>query len=239
MFNKQEFSNILQKINSTYTTMTEFAQKAAFDRTYISKYINMRLNNPPTPKILEKISNASNDVVTYNELMRICGYISLKELTRTTYPGISTEVWKLLFGNIETFYLTDKESIIWSEMVEKISLSEDNLDEKSKLYSFYYNLDDYINKEQNQYEKDRITRLYLYYGLVLSYFTKNKAQYQKLVANIEQLGPLKSITPPYLTEEDINFIKNIKKLDETNKMIIKNTMEALLDKQEKDEKKED
>lgn len=43
----------------------------------------------------------------------------------------------------------------------------------------------------------------------------------------------------YLTEEDINFISHIKKLDETNKMIIKNTMEALLDKQEKNEKKED
>lgn len=42
-----------------------------------------------------------------------------------------------------------------------------------------------------------------------------------------------------LTEKDIAFIKNIKRLDNTNKMIIENTMEALLDKQEKDEKKED
>ena len=41
-----------------------------------------------------------------------------------------------------------------------------------------------------------------------------------------------------LTDEDIKFMKSIKKLDETNKMIIRNTMEALLDKQEKDENKE-
>lgn len=41
-----------------------------------------------------------------------------------------------------------------------------------------------------------------------------------------------------LTDEDIKFIKSIKKLDNTNKMIIENTMEALLDKQEKNEKKE-
>lgn len=40
----------------------------------------------------------------------------------------------------------------------------------------------------------------------------------------------------YFTDEDISFIKNIKKLSETNKMIIRNTMEALLDKQEKDSK---
>lgn len=39
-----------------------------------------------------------------------------------------------------------------------------------------------------------------------------------------------------LSNDEINFIKNIKKLDETNKMIIRNTMEALLDKQEKDNK---
>lgn len=41
-----------------------------------------------------------------------------------------------------------------------------------------------------------------------------------------------------LSDEDINFIKGIKQLDETNKMIIRNTMEALFDKQEKNEKKE-
>lgn len=41
-----------------------------------------------------------------------------------------------------------------------------------------------------------------------------------------------------LSDEDIKFMKSIKKLDDTNKMIIRNTMEALLDKQEKDEKKE-
>lgn len=35
-----------------------------------------------------------------------------------------------------------------------------------------------------------------------------------------------------LTKDDIKFIKSIKKLDETNKMIIKNTIEALFDKQE-------
>lgn len=75
MFNKKEFSIILKKINSTYNTMTEFAQKASFDRTYISKYINMKIDNPPTPKILEKIANASNGVISYKELMIICNYI--------------------------------------------------------------------------------------------------------------------------------------------------------------------
>lgn len=85
MFNKKDFSNILQKINSTYSTMTEFAQNASFDRSYISKYINLKLDNPPTPKILEKISNASRGVTTYAELMKICGYSSF--ITQNIYDN--------------------------------------------------------------------------------------------------------------------------------------------------------
>lgn len=77
MFNKENFSNILKEINSTYSSMTEFAEKASFDRTYISKYINMKLDNPPTPKILEKLANASNGITSYYELMKICDYIDL------------------------------------------------------------------------------------------------------------------------------------------------------------------
>lgn len=76
MFDKKIFSSILQKINSTYTSMTEFAKRANFDRTYISKYINMKLDNPPTPKILSKIADASNGIIDYTNLMTVCGYIS-------------------------------------------------------------------------------------------------------------------------------------------------------------------
>lgn len=74
MFNKKTFSDILKKINHTYDTMTDFAKKADFDRTYISKYINMKLDNPPTPKILEKIAKASN---RNNKLSRTYGNMCL------------------------------------------------------------------------------------------------------------------------------------------------------------------
>lgn len=75
MFKKDEFANILQRINSTYDTMTEFGKKAFLDRSYISKYINKKLDNPPSPKILLKIADASNGIISYFELMNICGYI--------------------------------------------------------------------------------------------------------------------------------------------------------------------
>lgn len=76
MFNKKDFANVLQRISETYSSISEFAEKSDVNRTYLSKYINMKLDNPPTPKILEKIANASNNITTYNELMVICGYMT-------------------------------------------------------------------------------------------------------------------------------------------------------------------
>ena len=76
MFDKIQFSNILKKINNEYSNMTEFAKKAELDRSYISKYIHTKLDNPPTPKILMGIANASNGLFNYYELMMICGYVT-------------------------------------------------------------------------------------------------------------------------------------------------------------------
>ena len=81
MFNKDFFENILKKINDEYPSMTEFAKQASLDRSYISKYINKKLSNPPTPKILSGISNASKGITTYDELMKICGYINVGSLS--------------------------------------------------------------------------------------------------------------------------------------------------------------
>lgn len=80
MFNKDLFSDVLKKINSNYETMTEFSKKADLDRTYISKYINKKLENPPSPDILKKIAEASNGIVSYYELMEICDYIDLSSV---------------------------------------------------------------------------------------------------------------------------------------------------------------
>ena len=74
MFFKAIFSKILSDINASYPSMSEFSKRANFDRTYISKYINQKYVNPPTPRILEKIADASHGITSYEELMRICGY---------------------------------------------------------------------------------------------------------------------------------------------------------------------
>lgn len=77
MFDEKSFSEILQKISNSYNSITEFSEKSEVNRTYLSKYINMKLNSPPTPKILEKIANSSNGIISYAQLMEVCGYLDI------------------------------------------------------------------------------------------------------------------------------------------------------------------
>ena len=74
MFSKKTFSNVLKEISDTYENQRDFAEKSSINRTYLSKYINCSLENPPSPKILQKLANASNGVASYEYLMQICGY---------------------------------------------------------------------------------------------------------------------------------------------------------------------
>lgn len=75
MFNKKKFAEILIKINETYDTMTEFAEKSGVNRTYLSQYINQKLDSPPSPKVLMKIANNSHNITNYEYLMQICGFL--------------------------------------------------------------------------------------------------------------------------------------------------------------------
>lgn len=74
IFDKEKFSKILNDIYKTYPNQRDFAHAMGTSRGYLSQYINMKFDNPPTPKILEKIANASNGLTNYNELMQVCGY---------------------------------------------------------------------------------------------------------------------------------------------------------------------
>lgn len=91
MFKKNDFSQILQKITDTYSSITEFATQSEVNRTYLSKYINMKLDSPPAPKILEKIADSSKNIISYNELMQICGYTeeTIEEVCDSTFYDLT------------------------------------------------------------------------------------------------------------------------------------------------------
>lgn len=85
MFDKNKFAQVLKNINETYDSQRDFAKKSEINRTYLSQYMNMKLDEPPKPRILEKLANFSNGITTYEELMTICGYIKNNDLSVLPY----------------------------------------------------------------------------------------------------------------------------------------------------------
>lgn len=74
-FDKLKFADILSTIYMTYNNQYEFAKLSTINRTYLSKFMNLKIDNPPKPMILRKIAKASKGITTYKELMQICGYL--------------------------------------------------------------------------------------------------------------------------------------------------------------------
>lgn len=98
MFEQKKFSIILSKIVDLYGSTVAFASSAQVGRSYLSKYINMKIPSPPTPKILEKIANASRGITNYDELMGICGYLN----SNTSEQIISNKIFD------DNLFLLDK-----------------------------------------------------------------------------------------------------------------------------------
>lgn len=76
MFDKIQFANILKKISETYNNQRDFSEKSDINRTYLSQYMNMKLDNPPKPNILKRLADNSNGIISYDDLMQICGYLN-------------------------------------------------------------------------------------------------------------------------------------------------------------------
>lgn len=94
MFDKNKFAQVIKNIKETYISQEDFSKKSGIGRTYLSQYMNMKLDEPPKPKILEKLANASNGIISYQELMEICGYSSaiINEISKSNFKKISNDL---------------------------------------------------------------------------------------------------------------------------------------------------
>ena len=108
MFDKNKFAQVLKNICETYSSQRDFSKKSEINRTYLSQYMNMKLDEPPKPSILQKLADSSNGVTTYKELMEICDYseesiesivydiyIQLKKLIRQMYKENSEDLYEV------------------------------------------------------------------------------------------------------------------------------------------------
>ena len=141
MFDKVKFAHIIKNIKEKYHSQEDFSKKSGIGRTYISQYMNMKIEEPPKPKTLEKLADASRGLTSYHELMEICGYIGddyflkLNELNEKQ-------------GNMRSYYLDKLVSFKLSEQEEQIYHDLINIIPTSK-FSRYSDIQ--INKELNDY----------------------------------------------------------------------------------------
>ena len=198
MFNKDLFSKKLSLINNTYNSMTDFAKKATFDRTYISKYINKKLDNPPTPKILEKIAIASNGITSYEELMQLCGYINLSSFdngiiyANTNNPQLLVDAYVDALNNNELRAFDEISQIIASELMDNRLFNINYIEKHKEL--FYHTL-----KEQEKNKVLKQIKQSIEYIKTLEHSLK---EYKEYISKIPILGTVKA-GYNWLAEENV------------------------------------
>ena len=79
-FDKINFSKILIQIKDSYGSINQMAEKTDITAAYLSKLIRLMYDNAPSPEILKKIADNSNGVISYYELMIVCGYVDYENV---------------------------------------------------------------------------------------------------------------------------------------------------------------
>ena len=115
MFQKNLFREQLIKLMNGKTT-TEFSEQTGFNRTYLSKYLNLKLDRPPSPRLLQNIASS---IVTYEELLISCGYIQ-----STSFSKNNSIIKLPIIGSVHAGNPTFSEDYI--EGYESIDISELN-----------------------------------------------------------------------------------------------------------------
>lgn len=119
MFDKKKFAIIIEKIKKEYENQEKFSEASGINRTYLSKYMNMRIDEAPTPSTLYKLASASKGITTYDELLKICGYYEKNKIVPSINSQIHTNKNSVYAIPLFTFIngeLVNTESDVWFEL---------------------------------------------------------------------------------------------------------------------------
>lgn len=155
MFNQEKFSEIIIKIKDYYGSISDFANAADIGRSYLSKYKNNRIPAPPTPKVLEKIAEASAGITNYDELMQICGYlssnVSSKDIMAQNICREYDEKIDFLQTNVDKEYIyeilikqEETHSSISNQINEYINFNCGHTDQAKQLFNICMEIDQKI-----------------------------------------------------------------------------------------------
>lgn len=169
MYNQDKLIDII-KASQGHLSLNEFARISDIDSAYLSRILNKKRTNPPSPKVLKKLADASHGVTTYEELMTICGHIDENDLNSYLLGMLGlTKLDEANFNNqLKEISLSDYEEKIYSNIIEDMQNAILNKDKSFKL-----NIDQYINNEsfQTQSKIMQALNLYMRYLKQMSDFT--------------------------------------------------------------------
>lgn len=219
MFDKNKFSRILKDISDTFENQREFSKKADVNRTYLSKYINMKIDVAPKPEILRKIANNSKGITTYEELMQVCGYINPPRELSLVEQVYNENIYKL-----DKFDLSNSDY----EYLKKVFISKNDSQSsiESQLNTFSSNFPDALELY------NILEDIYITISNILSNYKASGMQYPIPVYDNIDIGNIDSSIEGNISryinlEIEINKIFNL-----TNYFAIKaidNSMSPLLD----------
>lgn len=152
MYSQDILITIITELKKNYSSLNEFAKKAGVNAGYISKILNKRTTNPPTPNILEKLSNTSilNKDEYYSKMMTACGYlndtVSNEEIQIAKNKSNSTSIDEKKKKLLEYISKNNIESLFAVPLYKKI---EKSLDASEKYIEGYIPLNPHMYNMKN------------------------------------------------------------------------------------------
>ncbi len=198
MFDKNKFAQILKNINDTYISQRDFAKKSEINRTYLSQYMNMKLNEPPKPKILRKLAEASNNIVTYNELMETCGYINDNYFINLQFQKDKLkETESYYIDKLVNYNISKDEQKIYNDLMNIINFTQfynlSDVEIDNELHTYFNNMD-YINDKSKKIILDKI-KLFNKYHTEIMKIEKEifDIEYNKNKNNVTYSSPINTV----------------------------------------------
>jgi transcriptional regulator with XRE-family HTH domain len=99
MFDQKKFRDLLLRARGDRTN-EEYAKQSGVSRPYISAYLNLKRETPPSPEVIKQLASVAQNSVTYEELMEAAGYI-VRDHTQPWRPVITSKDEKDIAKDLE------------------------------------------------------------------------------------------------------------------------------------------
>lgn len=133
MFNRELFRDLLIKARGERTN-EDYSKASGVSRPYISAYLNLRRNDPPSPEILKRLSENAFNNITYEDFMKAAGYIP-SNASNNVQNNNSTEKLNIPKEYTDKYKVTKRDKDQYKEFLKKEAeafFMNDEFDEADK-----------------------------------------------------------------------------------------------------------